>query len=289
MHGQQVVRHPTSPQFPGGPDDRLLLPPRTASRRYDNLPQTTSRSRFARGQLPRRRSEAAGPRGGSRSRSWGRRPSHGRPPVIPRIDALCLPRDARNEPGSHGSSDPRRLVGSIRRSSPASGGRDSASGGRACPGGRACSSGGRACSSGGRACRDHCGGRNSGLRSRGLSRTCHGVAWRRVWWARQSSTRLSRLVAPPSAQCWRWWASQASGSRRQPGKRQCWSRRTRAFQIAVVTSRLGAADVEDLTQGAEDGGDDVGITRQPADGGDGELVAGVQRRRTEPLDAAGPA
>ena len=44
------------------------------------------------------------------------------------------------------------------------------------------------------------GGWNSGLRSTGLSRTSHGVAWIRAWWARQSSTRLSRLVSPPSAQ-----------------------------------------------------------------------------------------
>ena len=38
---------------------------------------------------------------------------------------------------------------------------------------------------------------------------------------------------------------------------------------------FGAADVEWLALAAEDGGDDLGVTRQPSDGGDGQLVDGV--------------
>ena len=41
---------------------------------------------------------------------------------------------------------------------------------------------------------------------------------------------------------------------------------------------LGAADVEDLGVGAEDGGDDVGVAADPADGGGGELFAGLGGR-----------
>ncbi len=45
---------------------------------------------------------------------------------------------------------------------------------------------------------------------------------------------------------------------------------------------LAAADVEHLTQGPEHGGDDLGVARQPAHRGGGELVAGVQDRGAEP-------
>ena len=43
---------------------------------------------------------------------------------------------------------------------------------------------------------------------------------------------------PPLIQCSTWWASQALGGRRQPGKAQCPSRATSASQIPMVTSRF---------------------------------------------------
>jgi hypothetical protein len=49
---------------------------------------------------------------------------------------------------------------------------------------------------------------------------------------------------------------------------------------------LGATHVEHLAQRAEDGGDDLGVAGQPADGGDGEVVAGVEGRGPEPCGRA---
>ena len=103
-------------------------------------------------------------------------------------------------------------------------------------------------------------------------RMVQGPAWMRRWWWPQSRIRLSSEVGPPSIQCRMWWAWHIIGGRVQCGKRQCWSRATRAFQIAAVTRRCGAADVEDLGVGAEDGGDDVGVAADPPDGGGGEVV-----------------
>ncbi len=127
------------------------------------------------------------------------------------------------------------------------------------------------------------GGWNSGRRSSGLSRTCHGVAWIRVWCARQSSTRLSRLVSPPSAQCWRWWASQASGLALAAGEPAVLVAEDECFPDRGGDEALGAADVEDLAEGAEHGGDHLGVTGQPPHGRDREVVAGVQRRGAEPF------
>ncbi|PWK79470.1 hypothetical protein C8D88_12570, partial [Lentzea atacamensis] len=47
---------------------------------------------------------------------------------------------------------------------------------------------------------------------------CQSEWWMRSWWRRQSSTRLLRLVGPPFAQWWMWWASQWLGGLVQPGK-----------------------------------------------------------------------
>ena len=81
------------------------------------------------------------------------------------------------------------------------------------------------------------GGLNSGLRSVGLSRICQGEWWMTRWWWPHKRARLSRLVLPPLAQWVRWWAWHIRGGRRQAGKVQCRSRRTRAVQMVVVTGR----------------------------------------------------
>ena len=68
-------------------------------------------------------------------------------------------------------------------------------------------------------------------------RMVQGAAWIRRWWWPQTKIMFSSEVGPPLIQCSRWWAWHISGGRVQCGNRQCWSRATRAFQIAGVTRR----------------------------------------------------
>ena len=56
------------------------------------------------------------------------------------------------------------------------------------------------------------------------------------WCRRQSSTRLSSRVGPPSAQCRTWWASQRRAL--QPGNRHCRSRDSSARRSAGGTVRV---------------------------------------------------
>ena len=89
------------------------------------------------------------------------------------------------------------------------------------------------------------GGMNSGRPFRS-SRTCQRSGGgpdhirggsTRLWWCGQSSTRLSKAVAPPSHQGLMWWASQWASGLRQSVKAQPPSRNDNARRIAGVTSR----------------------------------------------------
>ena len=55
--------------------------------------------------------------------------------------------------------------------------------------------------------------------------------------AAQAGRGCRGWCCPPSAQCMRWWAWHITGGRRQVGKVQCRSRRTRAVQMVAVTGR----------------------------------------------------
>lgn len=66
------------------------------------------------------------------------------------------------------------------------------------------------------------------------------ASWSRrpmVWCLAQSGAALERSVAPPSAQCTRWWASHQAAGASQCGKVQCRSRRQRARIGPGVNSR----------------------------------------------------
>ena len=78
---------------------------------------------------------------------------------------------------------------------------------------------------------------NSGLRSSGLRRISQGVWWMTRWWWPQTGRGCRGWLVPPLIQWVRWWAWHISGGRRQAGKVQCRSRRTRAVQMAAVTGR----------------------------------------------------
>ena len=89
------------------------------------------------------------------------------------------------------------------------------------------------------------GGMNSGRPFRS-SRTCQRSGGgpdhirggsTRLWWCGQSSTRLSKAVAPPFHQGLMWWASQWASGLRQSVKAQPPSRNDNARRIAGVTSR----------------------------------------------------
>ena len=118
------------------------------------------------------------------------------------------------------------------------------------------------------------GGIQTGLREPGSIWTCQGVWWVRVWCLRQSRTRLSSAggsaVGPVDD------VVGVAGDREAgaAGEGAVSVAEHEAFQMPVVTRRSAAADVEDLAFGAEDGGDDLGVTREPSDGGDGEPVPG---------------
>ena len=62
--------------------------------------------------------------------------------------------------------------------------------------------------------------------------------WMARWCGRQSSTRLSSEVAPPSAQCLTWCASHQPGGRPQPGNRQPPSRTVTARRSDGGTTLL---------------------------------------------------
>ncbi|MFC5125566.1 hypothetical protein ACFPRL_20030 [Pseudoclavibacter helvolus] len=55
-----------------------------------------------------------------------------------------------------------------------------------------------------------------------------------VWFQRQRSARLTRLVGPPSDAGIVWSRSQFSAGSRQPGKRQCTSRARSQARMASV-------------------------------------------------------
>src|SRR6266851_3407811 len=63
-------------------------------------------------------------------------------------------------------------------------------------------------------------------------------SWTRRWCLRQSRTRLSRVVGPPSAQCLTWCESVHAGGQSQPGNLQLLSRATSARRVGPGTTRL---------------------------------------------------
>jgi hypothetical protein len=71
------------------------------------------------------------------------------------------------------------------------------------------------------------------------------------WWYRHSRTQFFTLVVPPWALCRMWWTSQAAAGRRQPGNRQCRSRRCTRFRMPagmvllapMSSGRLGPASL----------------------------------------------
>ena len=70
----------------------------------------------------------------------------------------------------------------------------------------------------------------------GSSRTWKPSSCTARWCRRQSSTKLSSRVAPPSAQCWTWWTSHRRAW--QPGNRHRWSRACSARRSAGGTVRV---------------------------------------------------
>ncbi len=66
-----------------------------------------------------------------------------------------------------------------------------------------------------------------------------------------------------------------SGGREQFGKRQCWSRVDEGFPDSCGGEPSEAADVEDFGLSVEDGGDDLGVAGQSAQGRGGELFPGL--------------
>ncbi|HET9840573.1 MAG TPA: hypothetical protein VFQ01_01085, partial [Nocardioides sp.] len=81
------------------------------------------------------------------------------------------------------------------------------------------------------------------------------------------------MVWPPWSQWMMWWAWHITGGRVQPGNAQWVSRRIRAIQMARGDQSSGSADVEGFAVAVEDGGDDLGVTGQPADGRGGQFGA----------------
>ena len=128
-------------------------------------------------------------------------------------------------------------------------------------------------------------------------------SWSR--WARRSSRSVSARCCTSSRRSPRCPTARSSATRRwsmtqgsSAGSCRCPRSRGVAHQGRPVAAReravpvaedqggpegggdqaFGAADIQRLTLAAEDGGDDLGVTRQPPDGGDGELVDGVVAR-----------
>ena len=128
----------------------------------------------------------------------------------------------------------------------------------------------------------------SGGGARGWCSGCQGTlrSWRwslprcqRTWWRRQSRTRLSMVVGPPSAAGRRWWASHMAGGRVQPRATQPRSRAARARRWAgVMLSRRGWKPV-DLAEAAEQDAGDPGVAQQRSRCGRGSAVRSRRRWR----------
>ena len=121
------------------------------------------------------------------------------------------------------------------------------------------------------------------VRSTGLSRTSHGVAWSRVWCARQSRTRLSRRGVAAVGPVLKVVGVAGERLALAAGEAAVRVAQHEGFPDRGGDQALRAADVEHFAERAEDGGDDVGVAREPAYCGHRQVVAGVQRRGTEPF------